>query len=88
MLGEKWFLGHLLVKDPTIDMWSNVDDSSGVQLVVNKHAEDSWVISAKLTLGGPTLTGAGVTERAARDTLIMNMRKMKKILDYLNATRI
>jgi len=80
----KRFLGHLLVKDTTVDMWSNADDSSGVRVTLNKHVDDSWSISAMLTLGGPTFSGSGSTEGAARDNLIMNLRKAKKILAYFD----
>jgi len=65
-------------------MLSIADNSSGVQIVLNKLSEGSWTIEVKLSLGGPVLSGAGRTERAARDTLIMNMRKVHKILAYLD----
>jgi hypothetical protein len=76
----KSVLGWTLEKDPAIDMWTNVYNRSDVQITLNKFRNNSWSFTVQLPLGSPTLGGTGKTERAARDDLITNLRKAKKLL--------
>jgi len=78
-VSTKRFLGHTLEKDVKLDMWSN-NDSGGLNITLNKHADDSWTIAVKLTLGGPVLFGSGNTERSASNDLIGRMNNVSKIL--------
>jgi hypothetical protein len=76
----KSVLGWTLEKDPRIDMWTNVHNRSDVQVTLNKFGDHSWSFTVHLPLGSPTIGGTGKTERAAREDLITNLRKAKKLL--------
>ena len=76
----KSVLGWTLEKDPAVDMWTNVYNRSDVQITLNKFGDESWSFTVQLPLGSPTIGGIGKTERAAREDLITNLRKTKKLL--------
>ena len=76
----KSVLGWTLKKDPAVDMWTNVYNRSDVQITLNKFAENLWSFTLQLPLGSPTIGGVGKTERKAREDLITNLKKAKKLL--------
>lgn len=81
----KYVLGWKLVKDPRIDMWTNTYNRFDVVITLNKFGEDSWSFTVQLPLGSPTIGGVGKTERAARDDLILNLQKTKKLLSIFES---
>jgi hypothetical protein len=76
----KSVLGWTLEKDPAVDMWTNVYNRSDFQITLNKFGDDSWSFTVQLPLGSPTIGGVGKTERAAREDLIANLQKIKRLL--------
>jgi len=76
----KYVLGWTLKKEPKVDMWINGYNRSDVQITLNKFGEDSWSFTVQLPLGSPTIGGTGKTEKAAREDLIANLKKVKKLL--------
>jgi hypothetical protein len=76
----KYVLGWELEKEPTVDMWTNTYNRFNVHITLNKFGEQSWGFTVQLPLGSPTIGGSGKTERAARDDLISNLKKVKKLL--------
>ena len=76
----KSVLGWTLERDPVVDMWVNVYNRSDVQITLNKFGDTSWSFTVQLPLGSPTIGGVGKTERAAREDLITNLQKAKKLL--------
>lgn len=76
----KYFLGWKLEKDPMVDMWTNQYNRFDVIIALNKFGDHSWSFTVQLPLGSPTIGGTGKTESAARDDLITNLQKAKKLL--------